>query len=313
MDNYIKEALDAIKNKLPEREVEYQQVKKNNGVTRDGFIIRSKDTSIAPIFYLTDDEREELTPEEFADRITVRFSREMQSGIEFDVSDFSDVEWVRKRIMFDIVNRARNKQSNLANIPITDDLMITFKLSVADNAHIRVTNDHIKLWGITVEELLEDAKRNSVVLDKVMFRSLQDVIVDMMIEQMKESNPGMAITPLMVEQLKEQAQIGIDDVIYVLTTEHKSSAALLYPEILSGIKERMQDNLVILPSSIHEVLIMRERDALSMGLDTVRSMVREVNRDVVMQQDGGQDFLSDEILVYDGELRQIEETEQVIE
>ena len=75
----------------------------------------------------------------------------------------------------------------------------------------------------------------------------------------------------------------------------------------------MQDNLVILPSSIHEVLIMRERDALSMGLDTVRSMVREVNRDVVMQQDGGQDFLSDEILVYDGELRQIEETEQVIE
>lgn len=46
MDNYIKESLDVVKNKLPDQEVDYKQVTKNNGVTRDGFIINSKDTSI---------------------------------------------------------------------------------------------------------------------------------------------------------------------------------------------------------------------------------------------------------------------------
>jgi len=64
MDKYIEKALMAIKERIPEDcEAEYQQVRKNNDVLLDGFIIRENGNNIAPTFYLSSDEREKLSPD----------------------------------------------------------------------------------------------------------------------------------------------------------------------------------------------------------------------------------------------------------
>lgn len=309
---YIDEALGEIQKNLPGYEVEYQKIKKNNSVMKDGFIVRSKDSSISPVFYLSEDEQERMTPKEFADEVAKRFFKEMETGIDFNISDFSDLNWVRNRIMFDIVNRERNKELNFANIPITNDVMIAFKVSVMPHAHIRVKQEHLDMWGITAEELFEDAKRNCMIMDKAIFKSLQDVIFDMIIEEKKELYPDNIVPPSVAEQIKEQVQRNMDNAVYVLTTQQQSSAALMYPDLLKDIMDSFGEPVVILPSSIHELLCMRLSSALEMGIENVRQMVAEVNRDVVLQ-DNAADYLSDEILLYDGELKQIEDHNQVLE
>ncbi len=313
MDSYIEKTLSELKNRISDCEIAFQQVKKNNGVTWDAFCIKNKNTNISPVFYLTDEDRKNLTPEEFVDRTVFAYNREKERGIDFDVSKFSDIDWVRSRIMFNIVNRQRNSKSDLANIPITPDLMITFKVSVGNNAYIRVTNEHLKAWGIiSPESLLEDARNNSVVLDKAVFRSLNDVLVDMLLDEYKSGNPNMEVTDELRNSIKEQVSGGMQDAVYMLSTENHSNASMLYPDTLEKIKELLDDNLIILPSSTDEVLIMKEAFALEMGLDVVKSMVQSVNRDVVMQDNATQ-YLSDEILRYDGELKQIDEQQESLE
>lgn len=304
MDKYILSALDAMKWKLPEDcSVEHQQVRKNNGVILDGFIIREAGKNIAPTFYLYDKDREQYTPEEFASHVVGQFEREKNRGIEFEVGDFMNADWVRSRLMFDIVNRGRNEGANWASIPITDELMIAFKVSVMPNASIRVTNDHLKLWGMTPDEMLEVAKKNAVVMDKATFKTITEVLIDTMFENFKGEYPDISDAEFK-ERIKEEMFPDGSLQLYVLSTQMQSNAALLYPDMLESIREELNDNLVILPSSTHELLIMKETDAKCMGLDAVKAMVQEVNRDVVMQDDAS-DFLSDELLIYDGELRQI--------
>lgn len=304
MDNYINKAVQRLQTKLPDCEIEYKQIKKNNGVLMDGFIIKEAGNNIAPTFYLTDYDREYLTPEDFARQTAARYEKEKANGINFDVANFTDPEWIKSRVMFEIVNRSRNQGMDLVNIPITPDLMITFKVAVMPNACIRVLNHHLNLWGnITPKELLEEAKKNCIIMDKAVFRSINEVLLDTLVAEYKEQFPSVPEDVFRQRIMNEV--FGGEEKLYILSTQQQSNAALLYPQMLEDIRKKLDDNLIILPSSTHEILIMKETDALGMGLDAVKSMVEEVNRDVVMQ-DNATDFLSNEILRYDGELKQID-------
>ena len=306
MDKYIDKALKNLEVLLPANcEAQYKQVRKNNGVLLDGFIIKEEGNDIAPTFYLSEQERVKYSPEEFAELICDRFRKEQERGIDFDIANFTDLDWVKSRIMFEIVNRNMNAGSNLANIPITNDLMITFKVSVSQNANIKVTNDHLNIWGnVTTEELLQDAQKNSVLMDRATFRSISEVLIDILLDEYRHQYPDVQEDELR-NRIKKEMFEGADGMLFVLSTQRQSNAAMLYPDMLDNIKKQLDDNLIILPSSIHEILIMKETDALSIGLDNVKAMVSSVNRDVVMQ-DNAEDYLSDELLIYDGELKQLD-------
>lgn len=306
MYSYVEEALIALKRKMPDDcDAEYQQVKKNNGVVRDGFVIHKIGKSIAPTFYLTDKEKERLTPDEFAEQIVKHLNDELEYGVDFNIECLSDADWVRKHMIFDIVNRKRNEGMNYANVPLTDDLMVAFKVCISSNSTVRLTDEHIKLWGLkSANSILKEAINNAVDTDKPVFRSVGDVLLDILVDEYKSQYPDVPEDEFR-SRIKKEMFGGIDDKVFVLSTENFSNAAMLYPGMLEDIRKKLNDNLVILPSSTKEVLIMREADALSMGLDNVRAMVQQVNRDVVMQ-DNVSDYLSDEILRFDGELKQID-------
>ncbi len=313
MDKYIEMTIATMKDIFPDDcEVTYQQVKKNNGVLLDGIVVRTKEKNIAPTYYVSAKEKKDFTPEQLAKQFRDHYLKEKEEGIDFDVAEFGNLNWAKERMLFDIVNRKRNEGSELASIPVTEDLMITFKVSVMPNANIRVTNNHLHLWGdISPQDLLEPAINNAVITDKATFRSISEVLVDMMVSDYKYQYPDVP-EDVFRERIKKEMFGGLDGRMFVLTTQRKSSAALLYPEMLESIRKQLDSDLVILPSSIYEVLVMRKEDAISIGLENVKAMVREVNRDIVMQENAT-DFLSDEILIYDGELKQLDDHNQAID
>lgn len=64
-------------------------------------------------------------------------------------------------------------------------------------------------------------------------------------------------------------------------------------KVLSDIAKELDDNLLILPSSRHEIIILKE--ATASDVDWLKGMVMEVNGTQVAPED----FLSDSVYFFD--------------
>ena len=73
------------------------------------------------------------------------------------------------------------------------------------------------------------------------------------------------------------AAIEADSMIYVLSNRDRvfGAAALLYAGALKKLTKRLNKNLIILPSSVHEVLLVPD-DGVTKK-DFFKNMVKEVN------------------------------------
>lgn len=82
---------------------------------------------------------------------------------------------------------------------------------------------------------------------------------------------------------------------YVLTNiaQINGATAILYPNLLQEIGEATQSNFFILPSSIHEVILMKDNG--DMNAEELQRMVMEINRTQVAPEE----VLSDEVYSYD--------------
>lgn len=90
--------------------------------------------------------------------------------------------------------------------------------------------------------------------------------------------------------------------IDVATVQSKvnGAAVMAYPDFLKEAAERVGSNFYILPSSIHDVLLMPGKD--SPGLAALENMVRQINRTEVAPEDR----LSDKVYHYDAKERMLE-------
>ena len=77
------------------------------------------------------------------------------------------------------------------------------------------------------------------------------------------------------------------------TAKINGATVMLYPNLLQEIGEATQSRFFILPSSIHEVILMR--DSGEMNVEELRRVVMEINRTQVAPED----VLSDEVYSYD--------------
>ena len=82
---------------------------------------------------------------------------------------------------------------------------------------------------------------------------------------------------------------------YVLSNSSTCHGAsvLLYPDVLDQLAQNAGENLFILPSSIHELILMRDNGEMSAG--ELQAMVACVNQEGVEPQE----VLSDEVYYYD--------------
>ncbi len=130
-----------------------------------------------------------------------------------------------------------------------------------------VSNDFLSKIEISIEELDKAAKENTIKRFAVSCLTLEEVV-------------GV---PFKGEKAIPQ--------IYVLTNSIVTNGAVLmtYHSVLSDLAEKLDGNLIILPSSIHEVLVMAEDVDLS--ITDLRSMVESVNQKEVLAEE----FLSNSV------------------
>lgn len=293
---FIDDVEKILKEKLPNMIIERNTVTKNNSIERTAFVVKPKQgDGMHPVLYL-DDKQDDPVLE--AERLIHAYENSKSLTPLFDVSEFENVEWVKAHLSARIVNRKINNADFIPHIPVTDDMMCVFVLQIAQDAIIRINNHHVTTWGLTVDELYNHAIHNMQERDAVVFKPLSRIMAEMMVD----SSVDMSIEEreARIKEIQTDVELNGSPNIFILTTENSNNASILYPDVLNSIREKLHDDLILLPSSTHEFLVMKKADALSMGYRAVKNIVEQVNDEVIVESDATE-FLSSELSIFDAE------------
>lgn len=262
---------------------------KNNGYERKGIVFVEEGINISPTIYL--EEYYEKFKQGYDTDNLARQLVELYLRIRVDHSwegDFvKDYENIRDRIVYRLVNMEKN-QELLKKVPYLEylDLAILFYVLVEVGgdgtgiAAMLIRNEHLEWWNRERSELYQSAVMNTERLLPYEFSAMSAVLE----EFFKQCGPE--------ESMNEPDG---EEIMYVLTNRFRNhgAAAVLYPGRLEQIGIYLEENYYILPSSIHEVLILPESKGITR--EEMNRIVREING-VYMQEE---DVLSDHVYYYD--------------
>ncbi len=284
------EFCDCICSRLQEElgemyETSLRTVRKNNNVTMEGVLIRNKDESVVPTIYLDpyyEQYEEGREIDSMAEEI-IKLYRD--NRVPEEALPDLDYESIRGKILFRMMNLTRNREA-LQHMPHIEmgDFAVGFQWMVdfGDKkiGTVRVTDDQTRTWGVTTEELTELARENGERMSPPVVRNIEDVLIELA----GEHSPFA----------EEREERGTDFPMYVLSNKeaHLGASALLAMPFMERFRDRLGEDFWILPSSIHEVILVPQ----SAAGDRVRlqEMVREINRTQVPEPE----FLSDEVYLF---------------
>lgn len=201
----------------------------------------------------------------------------------------ANFETVKEYLSFRLLNAGRNQEllRKAAHIRFLDLAIVPDIVVEIDNRQYRVYI-HPKVlenWGMTVNEIWMAARENSYKLNPVHVLDMNRVLLRLF---------GMRlwIGDFSVE-LEQIADIGENSPFYVLTNRNGMYGAgcILYEGILESISERFQKDILIIPSSVHETLLIPDN---GWGIQELEKIVKEVNTKVVADRE----ILSDRVYRY---------------
>ena len=202
----------------------------------------------------------------------------------FDSKWFHDFGQIRRNLFYRLINYKEN-QELLSAVPYTRFLDLA-KVYYADcqigetAGSILIHHKHIEEWGITEDELIAAAEENTPILYPVKLKPLSFVL-----------GLGDDICPLP----------GMSGHMFVLSnTENQNGAAsVCYKDVLDDFSQKIKDDLVVLPSSVHETILLPLQE--KSNLDSLKEMVYDINRTVLDRSE----FLSDNVYVYNRQDKQL--------
>lgn len=281
-EQFICAMLECTRNKLFETEVvERQEVLKNNGIVMVGLSIRNLEKNAAPVIYLDEYYNAYLKgrPLEDLSECLVEKSRKTPELPQWERDMLLDFSLLKDKIVYKLVNAQENEKllKEAPNLPLLDFAIVFYlhlPISEAESGTILIRNEHLKLWNCPISRLYEYAKKNTPEICPPMLCPLT-ALIEAAGEVWEEECP-----------------------IFVLTNETGvyGATAVLYQEIPQLIYQEVGGNYYLLPSSIHEFLIVPEKEDTVPG--ELRAIVREVNRTEIAKEE----FLSDQIYYFNGEI-----------
>jgi hypothetical protein len=277
-------------------------VRRNNGVMLDSMLITKPGDMICPNIYLNafyDCYQEGMSIPAVAERIMIQYRSTMPGG-RIDIEELLSRDAVCGNVVYRVVNRSRNEDI-LKDVPHRDflDLSLVYYVIVRNDqigeGAVLVHREHQKLWKISDDELDLAAKENTRRLLPPDVVSIAKMLGELS-EKMETGTYTGSDGPGDEDSGEENTPM------YVLTNSCRQFGACYLADnsVLSKLAEKEDDDLYILPSSVHECMIVPYRyedDPEDLG-----KMVREINRTQVDEEE----FLSDCVYYYDRVLDRVE-------
>ena len=282
--------------------------RKNNDVPMVGICFRMPGESISPLIYVEpfyNEIRRGSPISEIMEKIaeTAMNSREISGEMaEICIDDYASV---KDHLKPALINTKANRKM-LLEMPHMEmeDLSAIIRVEVPmpgdETGSIKVTNEILKGWNVDHKEVFDIAVKN-------MEKKASLVLMDME-SIMSEIVSG---TPANENLLDHPGEVNRSphETMYVLSNICRidGASAILSPDVKKKIGEKFPEGVYILPSSVHEVLIIPKENAPSPK--ELGEMVRAVNRAEVAREE----VLSDRIYEYDKEHGKICQVPESIE
>ncbi len=303
--SFVNEVVDRVKEKAGEHySVRLYKVLKNNSIELDSLILLKEGQNFTPNIYLQpyyESYLEGTTVEEISDRLCEIYQSCTVPVVKDDFT-FS-FEEMKPFIVYRLVSYERNKKL-LESVPHVRflDLAITFHCLVRNDKEgigtIRITNDHVRMWQTSLKEIQALSKENTGRWFSSTIRCMDEVIRGILTD-----------TDLDTREYEDMAEFLNQDMMsvpahpgmYVLSNQKgiNGASCLLYEGVLKKFAEEHRCDLYILPSSIHEVILIPYDK--SMNKNSLEEMVKDINRTQV----AGDEVLSDKVYYYSRKINRI--------
>lgn len=297
-----------ILNSLPEEyqdtDIEIREIFKNNVKTESLVVVKNEPGALCPSIRLDqlydDYMNTSMSIEDMIETLKEQIiyaDTHRGSLIEDNVIELvSNKDYVLNNIRTVLVSAEKNKKI-LKDFPHRkfDDLALIYKVSLSKTlnkdgegeATVKITNDLADSLGLTENDLYEAATKD--MLSNIKMNSLQDMMMEIM--------SGIETEGI---DLNNNTKYSTSDElgVYVLTSNSimNGASVIASEDVRKKIGDFMGGDYIIIPSSIHEVLIypMKE-DMDTEKLEQLTEMVQNINASSVDIEDQ----LSDYTYVYD--------------
>ena len=184
----------------------------------------------------------------------------------------TDYSVVKDKLSLEVISTDRNKDL-LENVPHAEmeDMSVVYRIRLSEKHNelesVLVTNDMLDNYGITADQLKADALENAPKVFPVEVKGMTEVLAD-----------SMGMTP-------EELSGGQPEIMYVASVESrvKGAGVLAYPDFLEDAAEKLGGDFYVLPSSIHEIILVKDEGQFSSK--ELEDMVIDVNASVVNPKD----------------------------
>lgn len=255
-----------------------KKLNKNNGLYVDSLHIYREGSRISPSIelnpfyerYMDGESAKELLRE-----IADLYEDNVDCGFSLPVS-IKEFSAISDRVIMRLVNYDKN-QAILQECPHLKilDLAITFRwLAYQDEIGVStalITNRELETWNKEVEQLYELGVENTPIFFPARLRTMREVLIDYI----------------------DIGEEGVE--VYILTNQMGIHGAIcmLYEPVLEKFGRQIGRDFFILPSSIHEVILVPVMEYLKK--EDLYQLVRQANNSIVSEEE----VLSDSVYLYE--------------
>lgn len=264
----------------------------NNGTTHIALILYKNGEKLHPQIYLErffEDYKRGKTMKEILQDVMTTYEEALKNINPHSLFGIEDWEQVKGRLAFRLLSKERNKET-LENYVYKEFLdlaaIVTFCAEIDEQGvkAIRVTHDLAERWKVSEEEILQAAEENTESLFPVRMEPILDTLC--------------RVADISRDDLPEEVLAEEDSPQIMVLTNYlgvNGATVLLYDSFLQQVYEKLGGKFIILPCSIHEVIVMPSASAPH-AADS-QKMVEQINRSAVKEEE----ILSDSVYLYDGE------------
>lgn len=287
-NEFQNQILQEAKERMWGVQVEIRPVEKLQGESYTGLSIQPNDSPVAATLNLDAVYNQMVdqgkTFQEVADDLISHAVDVIVDMPKIDVNDLTNYDQMKNTLVVQVIPTDRNADM-LADIPHKniEDMFLVYRMQIDQNetgtSSVLITNAMLENYGVTLDQLHQDAMDAAVINNPATFRSMQEVLSDLM------GMPADLMPPMDSPQM------------YVASVESSLNGAgvIAYPDFMNQVAEQVGGDFFVLPSSVHEVLVIP--DDGSMNRHDLELMVREVNASEVLPKDQ----LSDNVYHYDSQ------------
>lgn len=270
---FVTNVKEKVKSMLGESlKVEIVTTLKNNGSERIGLSISDSSINISPTIYLEEFYQYHncmISLDHIAQEI-ISLYEEVRLDHDIDIDHIRDFSLAKHSIGYKLINASLN-QELLKKIPHHNyyEFAIVFIMFIDTEPHshgtILITEELMKLWKTNINELYEIAHKNMPAILPISLVPMHDMVCELLHDDA-------------TDYLK-------DNPLYIFTNKKRTLGAsvLLYDNALSYVAQKLNDNFYILPSSIHELIIIPA--SLSPRITELNKMIKEVNKTQILPEE----------------------------